>query len=646
MHVFQVPGTGTDHETPTYRHPLAATGFPLSIRPGSHSCYDWLLSSFHLHPSLPCTGTRERLLDGSLGDFRFHSYGEVDEITRDLASGMRVLSLQSQASIPFIAIWSRNREEWVWVDLACVRQTITVIPIFDSASDLSIKHIFNQTQVNTVFCGPERTLQIVKLKESCVDLRIIVQFEPVSEQLKALCAAVGLTIIPFQDVLKVGRDRPVPDNPPNNSDYYAFSYTSGTTGLPKGVMTTYFNLEAAVTSIFLSGTLMQPGTKHLSYMPLAHLFERINLHLVIKSAAAIGFFSGDVSRIVEDAKLLGPTVFPTVPRIVKRLVGEIQADMRNLPLIWRVGIWLFLWWKGKCMDWFDTCYSCLDAIFLAKYREMLGPNLKEIVCSSAPIDSQTLDFLSLVLSVSIKQPYGQTETSGPTTASQSHGRNTNTVGYPYPCMEYKLISIPDMTYFVTDKDSTGVVTPRGEILVRGPGVCAGYYKLPEETMETIDSEGWVHTGDVGLITPDTRLKIIDRKKHFFKLAQGEFIAPEKIQNVLLDHELILQIYVTGDSMRDFLVAILYPSYPLLTPKFPGKTVKELSKSREVERYIAAVIREYGLERGLNSLEIPKRFYLKSKAMKPNSGIFTPSMKLIRTEAKRKYEGKIAQLYSF
>lgn len=633
--VFQVPGTGSSLETPTYRHPLAAAGFPQG--PDNHSCYDWLLSSFRLNPTSPCTGTRQRLPDGS---FTFHSYAEVDRITHYLASGMRVLGLASATSIPFVAIWSRNREEWVWVDLACVRQTITVIPVFDGASDLAVSHIFLQTGVKTVFCSKERTLRIAKLKEKCEDLSVIVQFEEVSEQLKAQCAEFGLTIVPFQEVLETGRLHSLPDNPPKSSDFYAFSYTSGTTGLPKGVMTTYGNLTAAVTSIILSGTLMQTNTKHLSYMPLAHLFERINLHLILKCAGAIGFFSGDAAMIVEDAKALGPTVFPTVPRIVKRLVGEIQADMRSLPLLWRLAVRAFLWWKGKCMDWFGTCHSCLDAVFLGKYRGMLGPNLKEVVCSSAPIDSHTLDFISLVLSVSIKQPYGQTETSGPITASLSHGRNTNTVGFPYPCIEYKLISVPDMGYFVTDK-----VAPRGEVLARGPSVCAGYYKLPAETAESIDSEGWVHTGDIGLITSAGCLQLVDRKQHFFKLAQGEYIAPEKIQNILLNHELVQQIFVTGNPMSDFLVAILYPSYQVLAEKYPGKGAKELARSKETERYLAAVLRAYGLDRGLNSLEIPKRLYLKSKPMKANSGIFTPSLKLIRTAAKRKYEGKIAQLYA-
>jgi len=631
--VFQVPGTGSALETPTYRHPLAATGFPLTLSPASHSCYDWLLSSFRLNPTCPCTGTR------SDGVFTFHSYAEVDEVTQFLASGMRVLDLSSSTRIPFVAIWSKNREEWVWVDLACVRQTITVIPLFDGASDMAVSHILQQTGVKTVFCSQERTLRVVKLKGTCEELRVIVQFEQVSEQLKADCAAVGLTIVSFQEVLQAGKLQSLPDSPPKCSDFYAFSYTSGTTGLPKGVMTTYGNLEAAVTSIVLNGTRMQAGTKHLSYMPLAHLFEQINLHLVLKSAGAVGFFSGDVARITEDAKALGPTVFSTVPRIVKRLVGEIQADIRGLPLLWRLAVRAFLWWKGKCMDWFDTCHSCFDAVFLGKYRGMLGPNLQEVVCSSAPIDSRTLDFLSLVLSVSIKQPYGQTETSGPITASLSHGRNSNTVGFPYPCMEYKLVSIPDLGYFVTDH------APRGEVLARGPAVCAGYYKLPEETAESIDSEGWVHTGDVGLITAAGCLQIVDRKKHFFKLAQGEYIAPDKIQNILLNFDLVQQVFVTGDPMSDFLVAILYPSYPLLALQYPGKSVKALARSRETERYVAAAIRAYGLERGLNSLEIPKRLYLKSKPMKPNSGIFTPSLKLIRTAAKRKYEGKITQLYA-
>ena len=638
--MIEIPASDPRVESPTYRHPLAASGFPVSRKSDGHSFYDWMMDSFREWPDSPFTGTRERLPDGSFGAYHFHTYSEVDQVTHHLASGLRVLSLPSPPPIPFICIWSKNREEWTWVDLACVRQTITVISIFDAASDEMAQHILHQTAITTVFCGPEKVIRVAKLKAKCPQLRTIVHFDPISEDIRTQCAELDINLVSFQSVLTTGRESLIPDRPPTGSDFYAFSYTSGTTGLPKGVMSTYFSVEALITSIFLNKTSMQHSTRHLSYMPLAHLFERVNVLLILKSGAVVGFYSGDVMKIIEDAKVLGPAVFPTVPRMIKKIVADVQADIERLPWFYRIPVKAFLWWKRKCMDWFNTSESLLDSVFLRKYRHLLGTNLRTVICSSAPIDPGTLDYLALIFSVTIIQAYGQTET-GPISGFSTTGHSPSSVGFPYPCTELKLVSLPDMDYYVTDCDSQGHPTPRGEILARGPCLFSGYYQMTAETEETIDGNGWVHTGDVGEMTKNG-LKIIDRKKHFFKLSQGEYIAPEKIQNILLNHELIMQIFVTGDSNRDFLVAILYPSYPHLLEKYPTMTPKQIARNSDTEKYILDIFRIYGREKGLNSLEIPKRVYLKSKPMKD---VFTPSMKLMRAAAQRKYAHKVEQLYS-
>lgn len=183
-----------------------------------------------------------------------------------------------------------------------------------------------------------------------------------------------------------------------------------------------------------------------------------------------------------------------------------------------------------------------------KTKAALGGRVKICATGGAPISADVLQLLKVTLCVPIQEGYGSTESTGASFSTSIYDPEVGHVGGIKPNMEFKLEDIPDMSYLSTDKDENGNPTPRGEICIRGHSIFKGYYKLPEKTAESIDSEGWLHTGDVGLLKPNGSLKIIDRKKNLFKLAQGEYIAPEKIENIYVTSPYADEVFIYGDTL--------------------------------------------------------------------------------------------------
>jgi long-chain acyl-CoA synthetase len=228
------------------------------------------------------------------------------------------------------------------------------------------------------------------------------------------------------------------------------------------------------------------------------------------------------------------------------------------------------------------------------------------------------------------------------------------VGIPNPALEIVLADVPEMGYFHTDSDHKGQPCQgRGEILVRGPTVFNGYYKQPEKTRETIDEEGWLRSGDIGLWTEDGNLQIIDRKKNIFKLSQGEYVAPEKIENVIIQSLLIGQAFVHGDSLQSALVAVIIlddePIRSLLkvskNPSLAKASLAEICKSDSLKAVIMSEIKKIGKANGLYGFEIPKAIHLSEKPFTVEDGLLTPTFKLKRQQARDKFEKEIEQMYA-
>ncbi|MED6251017.1 Long-chain-fatty-acid--CoA ligase 6 [Ataeniobius toweri] len=378
----------------------------------------------------------------------------------------------------------------------------------------------------------------------------------------------------------------------------------------------------------------------ISFLPLAHMFERLIENVVYCHGGRIGFYQGDIRLLPDDMKALRPTIFPVVPRLLNRMYDKIFSQA-NTPL----KRWLLNFAakrKGaEVSRGIIRSDSIWDKIFFSKIQASLGGRLRMIITGAAPTSPTVLSFLRAALGCQVYEAYGQTECTAGCTYTTPGDWTSGHVGAPLPCNLIKLVDVPEKNYFAS-KDE-------GEVCVKGPNVFKGYLKDPERTAETLDADGWLHTGDIGKWLSNGTLKIIDRKKHIFKLAQGEYISPEKIENIYIRSQPVAQLYVHGDSLQSCLVGIVVPD-PEVMPEWAKKkgilgTYKDLCKNTELKKAILEDLVHLGKANGLLSFEQVKNIYIHNEMFSIENGLLTPTLKAKRPELKEFFKKKIDELYS-
>lgn len=384
---------------------------------------------------------------------------------------------------------------------------------------------------------------------------------------------------------------------------------------------------------------------HISYLPLAHVFERIVSVCMMYLGASVGFYQGDTLKLMDDMAVLKPTVFISVPRLYNKIYDRVLSGVKTAG---GLKAFLFNYAYQSKKYWLERGYvkhSIWDKLVFGAVRERLGGRVAFMVTGAAPISTDVLDFLRICFSVKLTEGYGQTEGSGGSCATHTTDLEPGHVGPPMPHVMCKLRDVPSMNYLSTD-----VPFPRGEICFKGASIFKGYYKEPEKTKEALSADGWCYTGDVGYWDEKGRLRIVDRVKNIFKLAQGEYIAPEKIEIVYGKHEIVAQAFVYGDSLQSTLVAVIVPDEKPFTAwaagvGFPGKSFKELCTESAVRKAVQKVLESYGRQNNLKGFENVKAVYLDTEAFSVENGVMTPTFKLKRNDAKIKYKKQIDEMYA-
>ncbi|KAJ1933347.1 medium-chain fatty acid-CoA ligase faa2, partial [Linderina macrospora] len=382
----------------------------------------------------------------------------------------------------------------------------------------------------------------------------------------------------------------------------------------------------------------------LSYLPLAHIYERFVEIFIMSVGGQIGFFS-NILNVVADMQTLKPSMFMSVPRLLNRIFDSVAAITIYAPGIRgaiarrAVADKVANMQAGK-----GNTHTVWDRVVFKKVRDILGGNVQLINTGSAPIEKKVLEFLRVAFCCHVSEGWGQTESTGygiVTVKGETVGLR---VGIPQYGVEVKLMDIPDMDYLVTDKPF-----PRGELMVRGGLVFGGYYKDQEKTDQTILEGGWLATGDVAQFNADGTISIIDRKKSIFKLSQGEYIAPENLENIFTNNLLILQMFVHGDSLQSTLVSVIVPDPDKFVPWARkiignnGASFEELCKSLQVTTAMHKVIMEDAKRAKLQGYEIPKALKLEHRPFDiEGNQILTPTFKLKRNVAAEYYRKDIDQ----
>uniref|UniRef100_A0A8C2APG2 Long-chain-fatty-acid--CoA ligase n=1 Tax=Cyprinus carpio TaxID=7962 RepID=A0A8C2APG2_CYPCA len=571
--------------------------------------------------------------------FGMSAHLKVSDRAEFLGSGL-IHRGQKPLQESFIGIFAQNRPEWIIAELACYTYSMVAVPLYDTLGPEALVFIINRAKISTVICDKQDKAET--LLDNCEKnltpvLKTIILMDPYDTALTDRGSKSGVDILSLKDV-----------EPPKPDDLSIICFTSGTTGDPKGAMLTHENVVADAAGVVKTFEVLHcrflivfspvPSDVSISFLPLAHMFERVVQTVLYSAGGRVGFFQGDIRLLSDDMKALQPTVFPVVPRLLNRIYDKSEAKTPFKKWLLNFAI------EKKCAEVKHGIIrndSIWDKLIFHKVQESLGGRVRVMVTGAAPISPSVLTFLRASLGCQIFEGYGQTECTAACSFTLSGDWHTGHVGVPIPCNIVKLVDVEEMNYFASDGE--------GEVCVKGKNVFRGYLNDPEKTAEALDKDGWLHTGDIGKWLPSGVLKIIDRKKNIFKLAQGEYIAPEKIENVYIQSAQVAQVFVHGDSLQSSLVAIVVPD-PEVLPGFAEKlgvkgSLEELCRNQEIKKAIISDLNKLGREAGLKSFEQVKDLYLHPDMFTIENGLLTPTLKAKRADLTKFFKVQIESLYA-
>lgn len=629
---------------------------PDPSKPPVTSVRELFQRSCNAFPENECLGWRQT----PHTPYKWWDYEHTGKLVECIRSGLSQLGLEKGDRV---GIYAKNCPQWALTQYGALSGGFVSVPIYDTLGPDIVEYVCDHAQVKIVFVSTDNFAKfepvhsagkIPSVQHVVVITNGDVIKDPTAQQLSEPDGVQSM-----YDFLNIGREAAMlskfPEPVLSLDDIFVIMYTSGTTGKPKGVILTHGCFVSSVASahVFFTkwGTPYCPEDSVLSYLPLSHIYEQQTEALVLSVGAKIGYYSGDIKNLQLDLEALKPTLFVGVPRVFARFQQRIEervADSFFLKKkLFELGYERQL--RAEKEPGIISRAKIWDTIVFNKVRGLLLPNAKLVVTGSAPMSAQTNDFLKVCLNCPVVQGYGLTETVGGMNCSVPFKSVSGTCGGPLPGVEVKLADLPEMGYLSTDKPH-----PRGEVCIRGPIVFKGYYRNQEATAEAFDSDGFFKTGDVGQWLDDGCLQIIDRAKNLFKLSQGEYVSPEALEQEYTKAKLVLQIFVYGNSLRDFLVAVIVPDKePTLawgdknnmkdfetivaTNEFKKEVLGQLEEKREryhFKKYekIQDVIFEVS---DLN--ELGQGFHV-------DNNLLTPSFKLKRPQLKAKYGERLDALY--
>ncbi|KAJ2611623.1 medium-chain fatty acid-CoA ligase faa2 [Coemansia sp. RSA 1365] len=671
----RVPGSESPTSTCIFRHPASKDSLevPASRHHYADNVFGMLQESAKKYPDNEFLG--RRVYDkatNKFGDYEWITYAEIYDRSLRIGSGLIRLmqrhvrpnaDISTLTKLP-LGMYAINRIEWILADYAGMSQGLYTVALYDTLGADSIEYIVNHAEIEILVCSLDKVPRLLKLREKLPNLKVIVSMDsfvadtpdeslpsPFNTSsvtvLKHWAEAVGIALVDLAAVEAMGTEDPVSVRMPKTDDTFCLCYTSGTTGTPKAAIILHKNMDYVQRAV----PLIVPEIAYpimLSYLPLAHIYERFVEVYTMSCGGKIGLYSGNILNVVDDLQVLGPNVLTSVPRMLNRIYDRLVAGTVNAPgltgMLARRAIADKL---ANLEAGQGNKHAFWDALIFRKIRALLGGNLEFVLTGSAPIDKSVLQFLRVCFCCQVTEGWGATESCGLGVANIPKENQAGRVGIPQHGIELKLEDVPDMNYCSTDKPF-----PRGEMMVRGPCVFGGYYKDERKTSETILEGGWLATGDIGRINEDGTVSIIDRKKNIFKLSQGEYVAPEALENVYGNDSYVQQIFVHGDSLQSSLVGVIVPDLETFVPwaqRVGGngpESIEALCSNKKVNQALLGRLTTIGRKAKLQGYEILKAIKIDHRPFDvETNGILTPTMKLRRNIAAEHYRPDIDAMYA-
>lgn len=536
-----------------------------------------------------------------------------------------------------VCIISHNRPEWNYADIGALQIGAVVTPIYPTATPADFQYIINHSESRLAFVENEETYRKVEsIKDQCPALEEIIVFDRVA----------GLTH--YQDWLKAGENVAEAEVAAQRKtvqpqDLATMVYTSGTTGTPKGVMLSHHNMVSNLKTMYeldiLPSSEKFNEARCLSFLPLCHVYERFAFYGYLLKFASV-YYAESIEKIPENLKEVRPHFMTAVPRLLEKVFDKIMAKgaeakgIRKKLFDWSIRLGLEYELEGKSPGYQLQLWLARKLVF-SKWHEALGGNMEQIVTGGAALQPR-LGRLFTAAGIRVVEGYGMSETSPLITANtlKPGGQKFGTVGRPLPTLDVKIIP------------EEGYPAGEGEIVCKGENVMLGYYKMPDVTAETIDPNGYLHTGDIGKFDADGFLIITDRKKEMFKTSGGSYIAPQEMENKIKESPFIEQVMVIGEN-RKFPAALIVPDFPYLTEWCKNNGVLFQDKAQAVNN--PAVIAAFQTEidkqnKNFVSYKQIKKFELLPDEWTPQTGELTPTMKLKRRVIMERYAKEVEGIY--
>lgn len=651
-----VSDSGNPQESPIFQHITTIE------ENGGH-----LISTFRC---LPDAETACELLKAAIvkyGDCKFVGERKVDKKTgilsreyywltyREFANRAKRLAIGLTTNLGLkpgdkVGIYSVNCPWWQTTAYACFMSSLVPVPIYDTLGPGAAEHIICHSECSVVVVSEEKfeSLKTVinsfnqfDLSTRQYDHHVVKNVLVIGEYEKSVIE-VNDTTVTIQSCESALVDEENLDSfknycvEPKPDDLAMIMYTSGTTGLPKGCLLTHRNIIAGATGLGCLGCSISTNDTYYSFLPLAHIYALGVEIIMVARGASIGYFSGTVKNMLDDLSILQPTIICGVPRVWNRIVDSMKAKIAKLPSFLQVVMNAAMSWKLNRFRNKKPYSLLMDSFLFRPFLAALGGRVRLIVSGGAPILPEVYDFLATAITPNIVNGYGLTEVAASVSVSEIITTNGLDIGAVSLTSQVKLRAVENLKYEPRGSPMCG------EVLIKGPHVFKGYYKDEKLTKEVLDEDGWFASGDIGTITSNGSLQIIDRAKQLIKLSQGEYISLTSLTDIYSHTDGIQNVFIFADSHQDSPLAVVVPDTKLIE-KWNNQGISDIIHSKIVKDEILQKLLQTAVSNNLRGFEKIKHVLIDVEEFTVENGLLTPSMKPQWQSLRKKYEAALLSL---